>query len=275
MNNIYDYLDYREFLKKRVEYMKETNPNFSYRYFNMKSGLKSSGHLKLVMDGHRNLGKKGMYNIARGLGLSDKESRFFEHLVCFSQAKTAEEKDHFYGKLVDHYPPKHAKIVEATHYKVFAHWYYIAILELVRLDDFRESARWISKKLRPNVPLEKVETAISELEEAGLLIRDDNGKLIRSEQMIATPEKVRSVAVIRFHEQLTHLGVNALKRDPVIEKEFSTLTIAMSKDNVERLKEKIQEFKKELHGMLETSVAEKTDVVHINLQLFKLTHGGI
>jgi len=45
MNSIYDYLDYREFLKDRVALLKAKGPAFSIRNLNRRSGLKSSGHL--------------------------------------------------------------------------------------------------------------------------------------------------------------------------------------------------------------------------------------
>lgn len=274
MNSIYNYLDYREFLKDRLAHMKENVPCFSYRFFNIKAGIKSSGHLKLIVDGKRNLGKKGMYNICRGLGLSEKEARFFETLIDFNQADNHEEKEHFYKKLTKSYPAKHAKNIEAKQYKMFSHWYYVAILELVRVSSFSSSPEWISKKLKPAVNVTDVNCALADLAELGLIIKNSNGGFSRTEKMIGTPEEVESIALTSFHEQMTGLAVEALKKDEVHEKEFSTLTIALPREKIQTLKNKMQEFKKEIHSILEADGNESsTDVVHINLQLFKLTNG--
>lgn len=275
MNSVYDYLDYRKFLNDRIKEMRTANPNFSYRYFNMKSGLKSSGHLKLILDGERNLGKKSMYNVCKGVGLSDKEAQFFETLVQFNQAKENDQKDFFYKKLVKHYPAQHAKMLESKYYNIFSHWYYVAILELIRLDSFKASARWIGKKLRPNVPAVHIRHALHELEQLGLIIKNEDGRFERTDKMLGTPDEVRSIALINFHEQMTQLAIRALKHDAVHEKEYSTLTIALSEDKISKLKKKMQDFKKEIHALLEeTDELGKSDVVHINLQLFKLTNGG-
>ena len=275
MNSIYDYLDYRKFLKDRIKEMRKDNPNFSYRYFNMKSGLKSSGHLKLILDGERNLGKKSMYSVCKGIGLSDKEAQFFETLVQFNQSKDNEQKDHFYNKLIKNYPAQHAKILESKYYKIFSHWYYVAILELVRLDSFRASARWIGNKLKPNVPAVHIRHALYDLELLGLLKKTEDGKYERTDKMLGTPDEVKSIALINFHEQMTHLALRALKKDTVKEKEYSTLTIALSDVKITKLKRKMQDFKREIHAFLEeTDENDKSDVVHINLQLFKLTNGG-
>ncbi len=117
MNNVFEYLNYREFLKDRITHMRQENPNFSFRYFNRKAGFKSSGQLKLVADGNRNLGKKGIYNVCRGLGMTGKEAEFFESLVFFNQAKTHDEKDHYYKELskIINIPPR-ADVVDDKEY---------------------------------------------------------------------------------------------------------------------------------------------------------------
>lgn len=272
MNSIFDYLDYRDFLKERIDLLKQTNPAFSYRYFNKKSGLKSSGHLKLIMDGKRNLTKDTMYKLCKGLGLSNEEASFFERLVFFNQAKGYEEKNHFYKKVLKSYPEKHTKIIDAKYYNIFSNWYCIAILELIRLKSFQEDSVWISNKLNPTVPPEKVEQALKDLEDVGLIVRDEEtGKFVRADEMIATPDEVRSIAIINFHEQITKIALNSLKCDPVEEKEFSSLTIALSEMGLTLLKKKMQEFRREVHLLLESAQDEKTDVVQLDLHLFKLT----
>ncbi len=275
MNSIYDYLDYREFLKDRFDHLKQTNPNFSYRYFNKKAGLKSPGHLKMVMDGQINIGQKGMYGVCRGLGLSEKEGRFFENLVNFNQAKEFNDKDQYYKELLGSYPAKHPEIMGSNHYKIFAHWYYICILELIRLHSFREDACWISKKLKPQIPVVKVKRAIKDLLDMGLIKRTKDGELERTDKMIATPSQIHNLAIMKFQQQLTKLAWKAIERDPSKDRENSTITIALSDDQFSKVKDKIQEFRDEIHSLLEaTEEGIKTNVAHINLQLFKLTSGG-
>ncbi len=275
-NSIYDYLDYREFLKDRIDHLRMTNESFSYRYFNMKSGMKSSGHLKQIIDGKLNLGKRSMYNVCKGFGFSDKESRFFEKLVSFNQAKTVEEKEHFYEKLLDCYPAKHPKIVEAKHYHVFARWYYVAMMEIVRLETFKEDPKWIAKKLKQDVPVHVVRQALQDLVHLGFLDRCSEGRLKPTNKMITTPDEVESLAVIRYQQQMTKLGCHAIAKDPVEKKESSTLTIALSKDEFSELKKKIQNFRDEIHTFLEGASEEtKECVAHLNLQLFQLTKGEL
>lgn len=273
MNSVYDYLDYRKFLKDRVTVMKSGGSPFSNRNFNRRSGLKSSGHLSLIINGRRNLGRDAMYKVCQGFGLGEKESHFFVNLVNFNQARTVDERAHFYKRLLRGYPPAHAKFIDSKHYDVFSRWYYIALLEMVRMKDFKADPVWISNRLKPKVSVSKVKKALADLINLGF-IKEAGGRLERVEKMLATPEAVRSVAIMDFHEQLSMLALDSLKKDPVNNKEFSTLTIALSGEDIAVLKKRIQEFKKELHSFIESSDAKKTEVVNISLQLFKMTRSG-
>ena len=276
MNNIYDYLDYREFVSDRVDHIRDTNPNFSYRYFNKKSGFKSPNHLKQIIDGGKNLGRKGMYGICKGLGLSEKEARFFESLVHFNQAKNFEDKEKHYNELIGRYPAKHPKFLESKFYKIFTHWYYVAILELIRLENFKENAHWISRMLKPNVPVIMVRAAFGDLIEMGLIVRNESGKLERTEKMIATPEAIRDIAVKRFKHQLCNLAQASIEKDRHFDKENATLTMALSEETFKKIKKKMQDFKDEIRTLVEECESEnRTSVAHMNLQMFKLTNGGI
>lgn len=273
---IYKYLDYREFLRDEVAHLKEANPNFSYRAFNMKAGLKSSGHLKMIADGRLNVGQQSMHKLCKGLGLSVKETNFFVSLVQFNQAKTHQERDQFYNNLLALYPPRQPRMLGEVCYRIFHKWYYVVLLELVRVEGFCEVASWISARLCPSVPEHKVRKALQELEELGLLVRNAQGKLEPASVAIATPEAVESLAVVNYNEQLIARASEALRVDPVAEKEFSTLTAAMSEKTFAKVKAKLQEQRNELRELIESENehSQQTFVAHINLQSFKLSKGS-
>ena len=69
--NIFEYADYREYLKDYYEHSKDTKDNFSYRYFAQKAGFASSNFLYLIIHGKRNLTKDYIPNFGKALGLSN------------------------------------------------------------------------------------------------------------------------------------------------------------------------------------------------------------
>lgn len=271
--SVFDFTNYRLFLKNMFNQAKELNPNFSYRLFNRKAGISSSAFLKLVIDGKRNLAKEGIRKIAKGFNLNDKEAHFFENLVYFNQASQHEEKEAYFKELSKNHQFKKAKQLEIFQYNLFSHWYYVAILELVRIEaPIKKDASWLTKKLNPPVGLVEVKKAISELKQLKVLTEDKQGNLVRLDPMLATPDEVTSVAVGSFHLQMSTLAQRAIQEESPDNREFSTLTIATSEASLKKAKKEIQEFRKKIHSILEEdSTHPKKVVSHLNLQLFNLT----
>ena len=98
MVNIFEYLDYREFLKAYYDYHKKNDSQFSHRVMCRKMGFTSPNFLKMVIDKERNIGRTSVQKIITGLELKKKEAEYFSYLVFFVKAKTRVEKNYFYGQ---------------------------------------------------------------------------------------------------------------------------------------------------------------------------------
>lgn len=272
MKPVYDYMDYRCFLKDRFSDLKKRNPLFSYRSFNRLAGTKSSGFLKLVVDGKRNLGDEGVAMVARGFKLNDDERKYFESLVKFNQAGRHDEKDLHFRQLSQHRRFIAAKPLTAAQYHLFSHWYYVALLEMLRMEtDERKTVRWIQERIRPKVGVRELNRAVRELEQLGLLKISEDGSLSPREAMLTTEDEVSSLSVANFHVQMSGLAARSVAQDPASQREFSTLTVATSEKSFQRIKQEIQRFRKKLHSIIEQeNGSSRTLVAHLNLQLFQL-----
>lgn len=274
MVSIYNYTDYRKYLKEKFEELKKTKAQFSYRYFNRLAGIKSSGFLKLVIDGKRNLADEGISKIAKGLQLSDNEKRFFFNLVKFNQASTHEEKEYFFTEISKNKGFIKAKSLIAAQYALFSHWYYVAILELVRLDDqVTKNLDWLSHRIYPTVGIRELKKAVKDLKKLKLITQNHDGSLSRQETMLTTPDEVQSVAVSNFHIQMSNMASWAVEHHQPETREFSALTSAMSQRGFQLIKRELQEFRRKIHSILEQEDHEEKEIVgHMNLQLFQLSH---
>lgn len=271
--NIFNYTDYRKYISDQFEELKQKKPHFSYRFFNRKAGIKSSGFLKLVMDGKRNLGSDGIEKIGIGFDLNDKEKIFFENLVHFNQAKDHDTKDNYFKKLLDTAQFKLAKPISHLQYNIFTHWYYVAILEMIRMDlPGKKDAHFIADHIKPKVTLWDIKRAIKDLIEIDVLEETSEGELIRKEKMLTTDDEVQSVAVANFHIKMSELAIQSVKKDIGPGREFSALTSSMSEETFRKVKKEIQDFRNRLHHIIEgDNEGLKTMVGHINFQLFQLS----
>src|SRR5690349_5207588 len=72
---VYEYLDYRAFLRDHYAAKKAASRAFSYRSFSKRAGVSSPNYLKLVIEGKRNLSGKMAERFALACGLDDDASR--------------------------------------------------------------------------------------------------------------------------------------------------------------------------------------------------------
>ncbi len=276
MNPIFEYTDYRIFLKDRFLKIKMKNPAFSYRAFNYRAGVKSSAFLKLVIDGKRNLGEEGIGKVIQGFRLSEGEAEFFRKLVYFNQADNHTEKDRHFQDLARLRPFRKSKPMTAAQYEMFSHWYYVTILELIRLEGPEiHNDVWLQQKIAPKVGLREIQKAIRILKSLNLIEVEENGNIRRLESMLNTEDQVRSMFLINYHQEMSKLAADVLTRVPYDQREFSGLTIAVGSKSFEKAKEEIQKFRKKLHDILEEEEDNsKKIVLQCNLQLFPLSEFG-
>src|SRR3989338_3815356 len=92
---IFEYDNYREYLRGLYDHLKVARGHFSYRYFSRMAGFRSPNFLKLVIDGDRNLSGESIEKFIKALKIQNKEAIFFRNLVLLNQSETLEEKKYF------------------------------------------------------------------------------------------------------------------------------------------------------------------------------------
>src|SRR5271157_4065061 len=98
MINIFEYFDYRHFLKDFYEQEKKSKPWFSYRYISSKVNL-NPGYIVKVFQGKIHLGLKNVQAFADLMTLEEKESNYFTELVLFGRAKNQNEIEQRFERL--------------------------------------------------------------------------------------------------------------------------------------------------------------------------------
>lgn len=99
MKNIYQYRNYREFLKDYYVDKKGSEQGFTYAKFAVKAKLKSPNYLKLIIDNKRNLTVSNIHAFAKCINIEGRELDFFEALVLENQAETKIEKSYYYRRI--------------------------------------------------------------------------------------------------------------------------------------------------------------------------------
>lgn len=268
---VFEYSDHRSFLKTMFAHCKSHSASFSFRKFSKDAGFASPNFLKLVYDGKRNLTIESVNKIARAFKLSKSESEFFSDLVFFNQSNSPEEKNTFYKKMNRSKSYREIKILERDQFDYYSNWYHIAIRELVETKDFREDHEWIAGRIRPKITAAQVEDGIKLLLNLRLLSRDSKGRLIQSEANVTTGAEVRSLAVMNFQRKMLEMAETALEQIDPTDRDVSSATFAISKNQMDELKKRVSHFRKNILSWLSSSPQPKENIYQLGIQVFPLT----
>jgi uncharacterized protein (TIGR02147 family) len=268
--SIFDYLDYRTFLKDTFQYRKEQEAFFSHRYFARRAGFSAPNFVQLVIAGRRNLTSASIPKVARGLSLKAKEREYFECLVLMNQADSHDERNHYYQKMTALRGVGPVKRLEKASFDYFSNWYYPVIREVARWGDGRLAAAEIAALLRPPVAVKDAERALAALADLGLLERDDQGRWRQCDAAVTTGPEVRSLVLANYHREMIRMAGESLERCRPEERDVTSLTVNMGREAMAALKEKIAAFRRELLD-LACQETEPGQVVQINFQAFPLT----
>lgn len=269
--NIFEYTNYRDFLKAYYAYAKEKINNFSHRYFGMRVGFTSPNFLQRIMNGDRNLTKDYVPKFARAMGLTKKEQQYFDVLVSFNQAKTPEAKRYYLELIHNLKKGRISTELSDEQYEYVSRWYYPVIREMVMLTDFQEDPKWICAALDNKITHKQVSDAICTLLKLGLLRRDTEGRLAHAETHVATSHDVQDICTYSFHQQILSLAKEALSTVKAENREFSGVTLTISQKQFNEIRDKMREFENSIINYVEHNPDVPETVCQLNLTFFPFT----
>ena len=272
---LFDYLDYRNFLRDTLGYLKEENPAFSMRALAAKIQC-NPGFFNRIINGERNLMAAHIVELGKVLKLGKKELRFLELLVAYNHSKRQSERDHNFEQLLQ-LKKTQVKQITADQYKLYSHWYYLVVREMLSIipefNSLEGYARHIARMLEPKVSYGEIRDALDHLLHLGVLRRNENGTLATADKFTASGAQVPQVIVNRFLLEFADLARRAIDGIPKRERRLSTLTFSVSEEGFRKISERIDEFRQELLSMVAHDALPLDRVYHLNLQLFPVTAG--
>jgi uncharacterized protein (TIGR02147 family) len=266
---VFDFTDYRQFLKAYYQFQKKKNPAFSHRYFALRAKMNSSGFYKNVMDGKRSLGRSLIVRFVEAMSLRKKESDYFENMVYFNEAKTVNEKRIYFERMMS-LRKLDAYVVQSSQFEFYSKWYYSAIRELIGLIRFKDDYAALGRLLDPPIRPDQAEKAIKVLEGLKFIAKDEKGIYRQSQNHITTGSEVESLNVANFQIACMDLAKDAIDRHAAANRDMSTLTLSLSKPAFEAFKEEIIAFRKRLLVM-EQQFPKADRVYQLNTHFFPLS----
>lgn len=269
--SIFLYLDCRHYLTDVFTALKKANTSFSYRTMGRLAGSSSPNFLQLITSRKLNISNSQVVTLAGSLRLNKKEEAYFRTIVAFDHAKTHQEKDIYFQKILVKRECESIKVVEKKQYDYFAHWYNPVVRELLTHPDYPDTPEWISDRIIPKISPGKVRKSIDLLVSLGLIQRNDTEKRWEhTDRTITTPSEVLSMAVIKYHQSMITIARDAIENFKPSQRDIRAITMGVSKEGYQELKKRMESFWKEMLTFADNQ-KRVDEVIQLNIQLFPFT----
>jgi uncharacterized protein (TIGR02147 family) len=275
--SIYEYQDYRKYLRDYYIEQKSLSPAFTYRLFGKRAGISSLGFYKDVVDGRLTLGSKMIKKFITALGLTKEQAEYFEAMVGFSDSDTEEYRKIYFDRMLA-LQPANTHSIGIERYEYYSHWYNSAIRVLLLCSKHPSDAETLSRVLCPSISPTQAQVALETLLKLGLIRKTGAENYEAIDPVITSGKKMTAspgvMNIINYQKEMITLAQDAFHRHSTEELDMSTLTVAISDKMFQSIKKDLAALRQKV---LAASVRDKNSerVYQLCMQLFPLTRNEI
>ena len=272
--NIFEHSDAGRYLKAIYDEIRKLQKSYSAENFSEFFGFGSNNTMAQVHSGHRKISEKAAERIAEALRLNRIEKTYFMAMVKVRHAESTVERDRLLA-LVLELRARHSE--ESNNNKAlefFNSWVHSVVFEVLSMDEAQTTLE-VCNKIMPDVKESAVEKSLVFLESIGLVEKrhdktESTHKFIKIKKDFSLGSAVPGLAIVRYHQEMLNLAKDSLMTSAPNERDVSSVTIAVSPDQIELIKDEIDRFRKYLL-LLSSLEQNETRVMQVNLQLFPLS----
>lgn len=270
--SIFDYLDYREFLRDFYREQKQKRSYYSFRFISQKTGV-DPAHIVRVFQLKRHLSEKSLVPFINLFKFSTEERGYFDLLVAFNTARTERQARQAFEALIAYSGVK-SQVMKPEQYAFYTKWYYTAVRALIAMRTFTiKDANAIAHMLSPPISVKESREAVKLLLKLGIVYAGPDGILHASDIHITSGQKWRSIAVKTFQAETIRLAGESLDHHPREIRDISTVTIGIKRDKMDEMRQRIADFRKSIMHLAEED-DEPDTIYQLNIQLFPITNTG-
>lgn len=251
MIQIFQYTDYRAYLKDALQLLKEKDSRISQRWIQQRLGVKTSGWLADVLAGRRKIGRPQLEAFAGILSLSAREELYFQTLVDYVHAPNLPARNRAFEKMASfHEVPR--DLIDPDRFEYFSKWYYGAIREWLLIEPYKGDPVRLAKALNPPITPVQAQEAISVLERLGMIKRYASGEMRPAVEHVKKLSHFGPEHYYRYIHAQIEMGIDAVERIPKEERDISALTLTLSEEGFLAFRQELKELRTRMVQLSET-----------------------
>lgn len=267
MVSVFDYSDFRKFIRDRFEMLRSEREGFSHRRFTRLAGFSSPSVLSGLIEGRRGLSDEGAKKVSKGLKLNAIESEYFILLVKLGNARTSSERDEILETIRRSKRLSKRRLLAVAEYSYGRQWFYPVVRELIAMgissvDDLKHSILF-------EISSSDLERCLNDLQLLKLVeIKYD--RLCVTENLVMTTQECPSETLVQYHKSLIHKSLEALDTFDRDQRDFKAATISISMEALPQIKKELYRFLTYLVKKYEGTDSHSKAVLQLNTQAFLL-----
>jgi uncharacterized protein (TIGR02147 family) len=153
----------------------------------------------------------------------------------------------------------------------FAKWYHVAVRESLSIAVETGDGEALAGLIDPPVTPAQAKAALRVLERLGLAVRDTDGRWRANHVSLLSPDDPGAALLLReFQREMMGKAAEALERVPPADRDFTSVTMSVSRQGFDRIKALSAEFHKKVLEAVQSDRNEDR-ILQFNVQIFPLT----
>ena len=266
--SIFNFTDYHRFLYEYCKAVKALDSSQTHRSIAAAMGIKSAGHLSLIMQGKANISNNLAEKIAGYCKFKKQERSYFHALVAYNQAGTHQKKRRYFEQVIS-FPKSCVYRVGSHQYKYYDKWYHSVIRAVLEYMPVKSNFAQLARVLIPSIRPDQAQRSIELLAELGMIQKDADGFYRPAHDSIDTGSKTPSVVVNSFILEMIDRAKEAMDTFDRSERNFAWTTVGVSEEGYQKIVEEMRAFRLRVAHIVKESPADR--VYQINMQAFPVT----
>lgn len=264
---VFEYDDYRDYLKDYLELRREIKSTFTQRYFAQRYGFSSPSFCNFVINGKRNLSDRSLSKLVAALELNATKADYFESLVHFNQTADMLEKDIFFNEMQKLRKRVKSKPLTVKQSDYFSKWYNPVLRELVVHLDWDGSFEKLASNVNPEITAKEAKESIELMLSIGVLLLKDGVYSWKNENI--DDSKVPVYAKKKARRDLFLAGVESLESMSPQERHASFATVTTDEKTYNEINALYEEFLDKVTDKVNDSKGDK--VFQVNYSMFPVS----
>lgn len=266
--NIFDFVDFRSFLQEYQARRQAADKSFTRSRFCRELGLPNTrSFFNDIVKGTRPLSRTYVERFILALEMSGNEAQYFRVLVDFNQSDIPRERELLFDQLVS-LNSTPTRLINPDEYEFYRHWRHTTVFSLLDVLDFRDDYAGLAKRIFPPVSAAEARTSVALLKKLGLIRKRDDGVWKPAAKTLDSGQYVRSQFVQQYQLQCLELSKHAMLRNTRAPRNFSTVTLSVSREAGALIERKLQKFKSEVRAIAHRETSPADRVYQLNIQYF-------